>query len=202
MVYRGMDKKKSRHKKFRGRSYIDDLINFLSSEDWDLVERTIQKNCSSAYGYTIGKLSMTELHRVDVDSESAGHASYRWNRVDVHTYIFHGDVPEGEFRDTLFHEVAHLIAGYGCGDRHHGKMWRKVFADLGYPGGERCHSLGRLRGTTGKPRTRTVYEYECKGCGSIWTSRRKVSAPDNWRHKGCHGTWKGYRFHKSYKEVL
>ena len=204
MVYRGMSKKKSRHKKFRGRTYLEDLVTYLSAEDWDLVEGVVYRNATDSHTYThcMFKLGTTEVQRIDVDSNSAGHASYRWNRIDLHTHLFTKGVPEGELRDTLFHEVAHLIAMWACGERGHGRKWRQVFADLGYPDGLVTHDMPRLRGTTGKPRTRTVYEYKCMGCGSIWTRHQKVYAPDCWHHKDCHGTEKGYRLFRTYKEVL
>jgi len=196
-----MDAKKSRHRKFRGRTYIDDLTSYLKASDWDRIVSTIKIYADDEES-CLRMLSKTELHRIDVDHDSSGMVNFRWNRIDIHTQLFQSK-DDAEFFDTLFHEVAHLIAYYGCDYSGHGVKWRRIFADLGYPSGERCHSLGRLRGTTGKLRTRTMYVYECLGCGREWHTRKKRHAPECWHHRKCPGgREKGYRFLRQYKEVL
>jgi len=198
-----MQGNKSRHKKFRGRTYIDDIITYLTAADWDTVVNAIQANSfHDKVDDTIEKLSETELHRIDVDHNSSGFANWRWNRVDIHTHVFHGEGQEAEFRDTLFHEIAHLIAYYGCDDQGHGAKWRKIFADLGYPHGKRCHSLGRLRGTTGKRRTRRVYVYECNGCGHETRRRRKFNDPKLWHHRGCTDIDSRFKYVREYRETI
>jgi len=196
--------KKSRHKKFRGRTYLDDLITYLSASEWDMVLDAINKNATdeAAAASTRIRLTDTEVHRVDVDSNSAGHASWKWNRIDLHTHILSDDAPAEEPGDTLFHEIAHLIAGWACDDRNHGRKWQQVFADLGYPNGKRCHSMPRLRGTTGKPRTRTVYVYQCNGCDYSMERRRKFSDPARWHHRSCKDSRSRYIYVSEYKETL
>jgi len=166
----------------------------------EVVEKNAMDEASEAT--TRMKLASTEIHRIDVDSNSAGSASWDWNRIDLHTFLFSEDAPKEEPSDTLFHEIAHLIAGWGCDDFHHGRMWRRVFADLGYPEGERCHSMPRLRGTTGKPRSRTVYVYKCVGCGKRHERRRKMSDRMNYRHRRCPGNEEGYELVRSFREII
>lgn len=194
----------SKYGKFRGRTYLSDLITFVSPEEWEMILATIEKRATddAAEAKTRMKLANTEVHRVDVDSNSAGHASWKWNRIDLHTHLFSDDAPKGELADTLFHEAAHLIAGWACDDHGHGRKWRQVFADLGYPNGERCHSMSRLRGTTGKRRTRTVYVYECNECGYELSRRRKFHDPSLWHHRNCRDDASRYRYVREYKETL
>jgi len=196
-----MGAKKSRHRKFRGRTYIDDIITYLTAVDWEMVVSAIQKNVKDPEAI-IEKLSDTELHRIDVDHQSAGFANWTRNRIDIHTHLFHGEGQEDEFRDTLFHEIAHMIAYYGCDDNGHGRDWKKIFGDLGYPHGKRCHSLGRLRGTTGKRRTRTVYVYQCNGCAYSTERRRKWRDPGLWHHRGCIDRKSRFIHARQYKETL
>jgi len=174
-----MVKGKSRYPKVRGRTYICDLIEHLSADDWDMVIKVLKENASNSYWETeaLEALGITELHRIDVSANNSGWCHYSPPRIDLHTYIMNTEGQEAECRDTLFHEIAHMIAKHACGHQGHGKIWKKVFADLGYPNGTRCHSMGRLQGTTGKTRSRTVYVYGCLGCGNQHERRRRMSDP-------------------------
>jgi len=169
-----------------------------------MVIAVINKNATDldAASRTRNKLGYTEIHRVDVDANAAGHASWKWNRIDLHTHLFTDEAPDGELRDTLFHEIAHLVAGWACDEWHHGRDWRRIFADLGYPHGQVRHSMARLRGTTGKPRTRTVYVYQCKSCGHEISRRKKFNDPSLWHHRGCRDSESRYRYVTEYKETL
>jgi len=197
-----MVKGKSRYPKVRGRTYICDLIEYISADDWDLVVKVVKANAPDVDSElaALEKLGVTELQRIDVSAQTSGWCHYSPPRIDLHTYIMNTEGMEKECRNTLFHEIAHMIAKYACGHQGHGKIWKKVFADLGYPNGERCHSMGRLQGTTGKTRQRKVYVYECLGCGNQHERRREMSNPKLYYHKICSGVKKGYELVDSFRE--
>jgi len=195
-----MDANKSRYRKFRGRTYLEDLITFLSEDDWNTVVFVIRIYADDP-DRCLRQLATTELHRIDVDCNFSGQANWRHNRIDIHTQLFQSD-DEEEFYDTLFHEIAHLIAFFGCDHHGHGAKWRRIFADLGYPDGQTCHSLGRLRGTTGKPRTRRVYVYRCNSCGYETHRRKAFHDPSLWHHRNCTNRNSCYEYHREYRETL
>ena len=196
---------KSRHKKFRGRTYLCDLRHFITSDEWlELLSVTENRATDDdAWRRARFKLLHTEVHRIDVDHNCAGMVDYNWNRLDLHTALFEdSDAMRAELKDTLWHEISHLIAKYAAGHAGHGRVWRAIFSDFGFTP-TRCHSMPRLRGTTGRQRTRTVYEYICNGCGAVWKRRKKTHCPELFKHRKCPGDReKGYRFHRSYKEPI
>ena len=200
---------KSRYPKARGRTYIADLIEFLSADDWDLVIAAINKHAlnDERRRKAIYMLGVTELHSIDVSSHNAGMCWYLVPRIDVHTFLLNTPGFEEDCQDTLFHEIAHMIANWAAKHMHHGPIWKEVFADLGFPNGSRCHShLGRFQGTTGKARTRSVYVYKCMECGKRIECRKKRSVPECWDHVRCSELDRcyptGYELVRSFKEVL
>lgn len=197
-----MGRKKSRYPKVRGRTYIADLIDYLSENDWVRAMNVVDKVATSSICLVTAReiLKKTEVHRIDVSCGFTGMCHPNPPRIDLHTYIMNTPGHEDELNNTLFHEIAHMIDRFACDGKGHGQSWKRVFREFGFTEITRCHSLGQLKGAVGKPRQRTVYEYRCKGCGRQWLSSKQVYAPMCWHHRRCPGGEKGYEFVRSYKK--
>ena len=74
-----------------------------------------------------------------------------------------------DFRDTVLHEIAHVLTP---GD-HHGPKWRSVAREIGCTA-KRCHTLNLAEGF--KQRRRTHGVLFCLDC-SVWTRHRLVTCP-------------------------
>lgn len=71
-------------------------------------------------------------------SRSAGNADPRTGIVQLSERIFRLEENAPMFRNTVLHELAHVIAGPAV--RAHGREWRSVFIEIGGDG-RRTHSL-------------------------------------------------------------
>ena len=85
-----------------------------------------------------------------------------------------------EFKNTVLHEVAHILAGAGQG---HNSKWRRIAIEIGCTG-ERCH---RLATPPRKPRQ----EWPCRVCGSPLTlGPRQIQSAKAGRRSYRHSTCK------------
>lgn len=89
-----------------------------------------------------------------------------------------------EVRETILHEIAHLLAPRGAG---HGATWRHVVREIG-GNPERCHDMecAQLR----RPQRRHLAV--CMGCGQEWQITTRLR--NSWRRhrttpicRGCGG---------------
>lgn len=115
-------------------------------------------------------------------TRSAGNACAKTRTVGISAPIFTARENHPQFRNTVLHELAHVIAGSRV--QAHGTRWRKIFIEIG-GNGERCHEM-RARGQH--------YQHQavCQGCGSevevgtrVW-NRLKAGSRDYY-HQGCGG---------------
>jgi predicted SprT family Zn-dependent metalloprotease len=83
--------------------------------------------------------------RFDLRGRSAGQAGRKRTLKGDHYFMrFNTDMMVGSgwehlYKDTIPHELAHVICFYRENDRAHGKWWRWTCRQLG-GSGERCHS--------------------------------------------------------------
>jgi predicted SprT family Zn-dependent metalloprotease len=120
---------------------------------------------------------------------SAGQARYRDSRVSLNPYLYALEANRGEFRNTVIHELAHLVAGAGKG---HGPKWKAVFRHMG-GNGQRCHNLEGASAFRAAPRRTRKVKVECQGCGhvlemGIVRARRMASGRRTYRHASCGGS--------------
>ena len=76
--------------------------------------------------------------------------------IELSSDIFKRPENQKDFRNTVLHEIAHLLAP---GD-HHGPNWKQMAHRIGCTG-ERCHEM-----TTAPTRTRGRYPCKCVRCGT------------------------------------
>lgn len=75
---------------------------------------------------------------------TAGRAFLTLAKVELNPrLLFIGDDPLNHVRQTLLHELAHLLAYHRYGNKitAHGNEWKQACADLGIPGESATHSL-------------------------------------------------------------
>ncbi len=75
---------------------------------------------------------------------TAGRAYLHLAKVELNPRLLHiGDDPLSHVRQTLLHELAHLLAYHRHGNKilAHGNEWKQACADLGIPGEKATHSL-------------------------------------------------------------
>lgn len=100
---------------------------------------------------------------------TAGRAWIKESWIELNPLLIgHG---EEEVRQTLLHELAHLVAHERHGRRiaPHGPEWRKACADLGIPGAKATHRLALPRRQVARR-----YYYECPNCGAGMKRVRKM----------------------------
>lgn len=96
-----------------------------------------------------------------------------------------GRQTEAEKRDTIIHEIAHVLADVKFGrynsDGPHGYKWKLVMNRLGIANPKRCHSLDRsdLR------RRQTRYMATCPNCSEQWliSARKRTIWIKNNQHR-------------------
>ena len=117
---------------------------------------------------------------------TAGRAKHREQSIELSYYIFLEEANRSEFRNTVLHELAHLLAGCGNG---HNATWKAMHRKLG-GSAKRCHTM--TAGTRGVARD---YKAICNTCGEIvmitkrkYNNMNKVLARGGkYRHKACGG---------------
>jgi len=130
-----------------------------------------------------GELEGTTINISRRLTRSAGNACPKTRTIGISEPIFSLDENVSQFRNTVLHEIAHVIAGPDA--RAHGKVWRDIFLELG-GNGERCHQL-RARGQ------HHSHVARCQRCQQdvmvgtrIWNRLSKGSK--DYYHPGCRGT--------------
>ncbi len=115
-------------------------------------------------------------------TRSAGNACPESRTVGISEPIFSVEENLPQLRNTVLHELAHVIAGPDV--QAHGKEWRSIFIEIG-GNGERCHQL-RARGQ------HRSFQARCEKCQDdvevgtrVW-NRLKAGSRD-YRHQGCGG---------------
>jgi len=112
---------------------------------WEIISET--KNKFPEYKEKLSSIYVmpnTRLRAV------AGRADTNHNTIELSTQIFSMPENHSGFRNTVLHEIAHLLHG----EKGHKAGWRKVFKKIG-GNGKRCHSFNV---TT---RQKTVYCTQC-----------------------------------------
>ena len=87
---------------------------------------------------------------------SAGNACPRRKQIGLSIPIFSLKENREEYRNTVLHELAHIIAGPTV--QSHGKEWRDIFIELG-GNGKRTHQM-RARGRHHR------HMIQCEQCGT------------------------------------
>ena len=116
-------------------------------------------------------------------TRSAGNADPRTGVVQLSEPIFRLDENAHGYRNTVLHEIAHVIAGPDV--RAHGPEWRAIFIEIG-GNGRRTHEFR----AAGQHRT---HEAKCSSCGEVielGTRRfnRLIAGARDYIHIGCGGT--------------
>lgn len=129
-------------------------------------------------GLRLGRIAGTV--RVDWNPRmrtTAGRAFWPEGRIEMNPLL--QQVAPAEVRQTMLHELAHLVAYERAGRRRiaaHGAEWRQACADLGIAGERATHSLP-LPGR----RMRRRWRYTCPACGEGFDRVRKMK-----RYAGCY----------------
>ena len=115
-------------------------------------------------------------------TSSAGNACPKRKQVGLSLPIFSLKENRDQYRNTVLHELAHIIAGSDV--KSHGEEWRSIFLEIG-GNGERTHQMR----AQGRHRREMVY---CESCREelevgIRVSRRIAKGQRNYQHVGCGG---------------
>jgi len=115
-------------------------------------------------------------------TRSAGNVCVKTRVVGISEPIFTVEENFPQFRNTVLHELAHVIAGDEV--RPHGSHWRNIFLEIG-GNGERCHVM-RARGQ------HHLHRAGCDRCDEevevgtrVWN--RLKSGSREYFHQGCGG---------------
>ena len=113
---------------------------------------------------------------------SAGTAD-PWKKIlQLSSPVFSLEENLPQFRSTVLHEIAHIIAGGKA--RAHGRKWRGICLEIGGDG-ERCHSLRSIR----KHRTHRVRCDRCRDEVEVGSRvhNRIIAGSRDYLHIGCGG---------------
>lgn len=130
---------------------------------------------------TFALIVMTRLNisgwEVDFDNAKrrAGVCKYGPQVISFSRH-FLANAPLDEIRNTVLHEIAHIIAGYDAG---HGAEWVRVAQAIGCDG-ERC--------TTAPVATEWRYEFWCDHCDEMIAKRHRLNGRMANFLKGAAGT--------------
>ena len=116
-------------------------------------------------------------------TRSAGNADPRSGLVQLSVPIFCLEENAAGYRNTVLHEIAHVIAGPNV--PAHGKVWRSRFIEIG-GNGERTHSFRSAR-------QHRQFPAECEKCGEeVMLGARRFGrlrrGARDYVHIGCGGT--------------
>jgi predicted SprT family Zn-dependent metalloprotease len=126
---------------------------------------------------------------------TAGRAFWPEGRIEMNPKL--EQVAPEEVRQTMLHELAHLIAYERAGRRRisaHGKEWRQACVDLGIPGERATHTL-----PLPSRRMKRKWRYTCPACGEGFDRVRKMK-----RFAGCYPCClkhNGGYYHKDFRLV-
>lgn len=115
-------------------------------------------------------------------TSSAGNACPKRKEIGLSLPIFSLEENRGEYRNTVLHELAHIIAGPRA--RAHGRQWREIFLNLG-GNGQRTHQM-RARG---RHRQHPVECEKCRESLEVSTRLKNSIAKGkrDYLHIGCGG---------------
>jgi len=128
---------------------------------------------------------------------TAGRAFLYEAKVELNPKLLHlnNDLAESltQVRQTLLHELAHLLAHhrYGRGITAHGVEWKQACADLGIPGESATHQLNLPTRTQQKK-----WGYSCPNCLEIILRVRRMKS-----QSACYTCCKKYnrgKFHSKF----
>jgi len=128
---------------------------------------------------------------------TAGRAFLYEAKVELNPKLLHlnNDLAESltQVRQTLLHELAHLLAHhrYGRGITAHGVEWKQACADLGIPGESAPHQLNLPTRTQQKK-----WGYSCPNCLEIILRVRRMKS-----QSACYTCCKKYnrgKFHSKF----
>ncbi|MGJ8657705.1 MAG: SprT-like domain-containing protein [Akkermansiaceae bacterium] len=128
---------------------------------------------------------------------TAGRAFLNLGKVELNPKLLHlGDDPLGHVRQTLLHELAHLLAHHRYGRKisAHGAEWKQACADLGIPGESATHSLPLPSRTQ-----RRKWRYTCPVCLEVIDRVRRMRG-DSACYACCKMHNRG-KFHRQYKFI-
>lgn len=111
----------------------------------DNVAKEFWNRARRAYGEKIGQLPQVKLNKRL--TSTAGRAFLESGYIDLSVYLL-GRNTDYYRRDTIPHELCHMIAWRLYQDRGHGQGWKSVMAKMGVDGG-RCHSMQTKRQAEG-----------------------------------------------------
>lgn len=113
----------------------------------------------------------------------AGLASYRKKQIELTCKFFEAVGREADHNQTLLHEVAHVIVryAYGRNAKGHGKEWKRVMTALDLKP-NRCSSYSYMK--EGRKKA-AKHKYECKDCGVVSHTIRKLKNIHNRYHGPC-----------------
>ena len=119
--------------------------------------------------------------------QSAGMAHLQENKLRFNPQLYRNN-PEDFLRQTVAHEVAHLVAHQMFGSRiqPHGEEWQLIMRGVYELPPLRCHSYAVKR----RPATRYLYQCQCTDSELPFTSRRHalVSRGQRYLCRRCRAT--------------
>ncbi len=114
----------------------------------------------------------------------SGYARHGKKTLELTCKFFEATGREADHNRTLLHEVAHVITrrAYGRKVKAHGKEWKRVMIALGIPP-NRCSNYPYMQK---RRKEAAKHKYECKDCGYIYSTLRKLKNFHNKYHGPCH----------------
>lgn len=103
-----------------------------------------------------------------IKGRAAGWAKYAQWEVSINTYVAEQNIEE--MKDTVSHEIAHIVSFAVYGERGHGARWKMVHRMLG-GNGKRCYDSKNVKVIPGR---RTNWHlYRCPNTGAeTWVGPR------------------------------
>lgn len=156
----------------------------MKVQEEDLLEQAkeILEEVRKDFPHYRSALETTEIRISRRLTRSAGNACAKTRTVGISAPIFTVDENKPQFRNTVLHELAHVIAGENA--RAHGSRWRNIFIEIG-GNGERCHQM-RAKGQHNR------HQALCLKCDSevevgtrVWN--RLEGGSRDYFHQGCGG---------------
>lgn len=115
-----------------------------------------------------------------IKGTTAGWARYAKWEVSINAHIAGQNVEQ--MKDTVSHEIAHMVAFYVYGERGHGWRWKHVHRMLG-GNGQRCYDAAANGITTIPGRRTNWYLYRCPTSGvESWVGPRHHSGLQKGRY--------------------
>ena len=135
------------------------------------------------YAFARSVMGLLDIEGWDVDFDNAkrraGVCKYGPQVISFSRH-FLTNAPLDEIRNTVLHEIAHILAGYNAG---HGPEWVRIAKSIGCDG-QRC--------TTAPVATDYRYEFVCDHCDMVVARRHRLNGRMqgfvNGRSAGTHTT--------------